>query len=63
MTPEVTPVELNATKSRAASAGTAAYMNDLLTGMTGMARKNGHGFLAYLLDVAAHEAARLAKKP
>jgi hypothetical protein len=38
-------------------------MNDLLTGMTGMARKDGHGFLAYLLAVAAHEAARLAKKP
>lgn len=63
MTPEVTPVERTATTSRSVPAGSAAYMNDLLTGMTGMARKDGHGFLAYLLAVAAHEAARLAKKP
>lgn len=56
------PEDLSATSSREMASTTAEYLDDLLSSLTSMARRSGHGMLAYLLEMAALEAARLAKK-
>ena len=52
-----------ATKARVPDEAVPRYLREMLVGMTDMARSSGHGLLAYLLEVAAQEAAQQAMKP
>ena len=53
--------EEDTTKSRVSSNATAEYLDDLLNAVKRMADDRQFGFLAYLVEMAANEAARLAR--
>ena len=56
------PEHSTTTSSRSPASTTAEYLDDLLNSMMPLAQRSGHRMLAYLIEMAALEAARLARK-
>jgi len=61
MSQDQNKARIDATRARIPDTAVPDYLREMLIGMTGLARTSGHTLLAYLLEVAAQEAAQQSK--